>query len=132
MLVARGLGSFTAMIDRAKVVSIHPYFRVKPGKLAEAKAKLASFLAKTGQEPGNLYYDFTIRDDVVFCREAYDGAEGLLKHLDNVGTVLGEFLTLADVIRVEVHAAAAELEKLKGPLASLNPEWFVFECGVKR
>ena len=35
------MGSFTGMIDPSSVVSIHPYFRVKPGKLAEAKAKLA-------------------------------------------------------------------------------------------
>jgi hypothetical protein len=126
------MGRLPGMIDPSRVVSIHPYFRVKPGKLAEAKAKLSEFISKTSQEAGNLYYDFTIRDDVVFCREAYDGAAGLLKHLDNVGTVLGEFLGLADVIRVEVHGAAAELEKLKGPLSGLKPEWFVFECGGRR
>jgi quinol monooxygenase YgiN len=120
------------MTDPAKVVSIHPYFRVKPGQLAAAKKKLPDFIALTTAEPLNLYYHFTIRDDVVHCREAYAGAEGLLKHLDNVGPTLEEFLTLADVIRVEVHGAAAELEKLKGPLAGLSPEWFVFECGVVR
>jgi len=126
------MGSFTGMIDPSSVVSIHPYFRVKPGKLAEAKAKLPEFVTKTSPEAGNLYYDFTIHDEVVFCREAYAGAEGLLKHLENVGTLLGELLALADVIRVEVHGSAAELEKLKGPLAGLKPEWFVFECGVVR
>jgi quinol monooxygenase YgiN len=128
----RVTGSFTAMIDPARVVSIHPYFRVKPGKLAEAKAKLPEFIAKTSQETGNLHYHFTGHDDVIFCREAYDGAEGLLQHLENVGALLAEFLALVDVIRIEVHGAAAELEKLKGPLAGLKPEWFVFECGVRR
>lgn len=114
------------------MVSIHPYFRVKPGKLAEAKAKLPEFIAKTSQESGNLYYHFTSHDDVIFCREAYDGAEGLLKHVENVGAVLAEFLTLVEVIRIEVHGAAAELEKLKAPLAGLKPEWFTLECGVRR
>ena len=126
------MGSVTRVINPSSVVSIHPYFRVKPGKLAEAKAKLPEFVSKTSPEAGNLYYDFTIRDEVIFCREAYAGAAGLLKHLENVGTLLGELLALADVIRVEVHGPAAELEKLKGPLAGLNPEWFVFECGVAR
>jgi quinol monooxygenase YgiN len=120
------------VIHPSKVVSIHPYFRVKPGKLAEAKARLPQFVAKTAQEPGNLFYDFTVRDDVIFCREAYDGAEGLLKHVENVGALLGEMLTLADLARLEVHGSAVELEKLKAPLANLNPEWFVFECGVAR
>lgn len=66
----------------------------------------------------------------MFCREAYLEAEGLLKHLENVGPVLGEFLKIADVLRVEVHGANPSLAKLKGPLGNLNPEWFVFECGV--
>jgi hypothetical protein len=33
-------------------------------------------------------------------------------------------LKMAELIRVEVHGPAAELEKLKGPLAHLNPSWF--------
>jgi hypothetical protein len=66
------------------------------------------------------------------CCEAYVGAEGLLRHLDNVGPVLSEFLKLAEVVRVEVHGAVAELAKLKGPLKSLNPEWFEFYAGVQK
>ena len=114
------------------VVSIHPYFRVKPGKLSEAKLLLSQMVARTSTETANLYYDFTINGDVVFCREAYVEADGLLKHLDNVGPVLEEFLKIADILRVEVHGASASLEKLKGPLGNLNPEWFLFECGVVR
>ena len=120
------------MIQPEKVVSIHPYFRIKPGKMAEAKNLLQQMVALVTTESDNLYYDFTINGDVVFCREAYAGAEGLLKHVENVGPVLAEYLKLADILRVEVHGAAADLEKLKGPLAGLKPEWFVFECGVVR
>jgi hypothetical protein len=32
---------------------------------------------------------------------------------------------MAELIRIEVHGPAAELEKLKAPLAHLNPTWFV-------
>lgn len=120
------------MIHPSQVVSIHPYFKVKPGKLDEVKALLESFIARTSAEQSNLYYDFTLNEDVLFCREAYVGADGLLQHLDNVGTQLQEMLKLAEVLRVEVHGAAAELEKLKGPLAALNPAWFVFLGGVTR
>jgi quinol monooxygenase YgiN len=120
------------MIHPSKVVSIHPYFKAKPGKLAEAKSALAQFVATTSQESANLYYDFTLNGDMIFCREAYIGAEGLLQHLKNVGPVLAEFLKLVEVIRVEVHGSAEDLAKLKGPLADLKPEWFAFECGVVR
>jgi len=120
------------MIHPEKVVSIHPYFKVKAGKMEEAKKLLREMVARATSEPGNLYYDFTINGDTVFCREAYVGADGMLKHLENIGPVLGEYLKIADVTRVEVHATAAELERLKGPLAGLKPEWFVFECGVVR
>ena len=51
--------------------------------------------------------------DELFCREAYENAEGLLAHIDNIGALLAEMLKMADLTRFEVHGAAAELEKLK-------------------
>ena len=108
-------------------VSLHPYFKVHPGKLDAIKAMLPQFVAKTATEKGNLFYGFTVNADEVFCREAYTDAEGVLAHLDNVGGLLSEMLKMADLIRIEVHGPAAELEKLKKPLAHLNPKWFVIE-----
>jgi hypothetical protein len=67
----------------------------------------------------------------MFCREAYENAEGLLAHLDNVGALLAEMLTMADLTRVEVHGPSAELETFKKPLAHLNPKWFTLECERK-
>ena len=120
------------MKNTGNVVSIHPYFKVKPGKLEEFKAALQTFIEHTATEEKNLYYDFTISGDVVFCREAYVGADGLLAHVQNVGTLLMHLLTLASVERVEVHGPEAELERLKGPLAQLQPIWFTRLCGVER
>jgi quinol monooxygenase YgiN len=120
------------MSQPANVVSIHPYFKVHAGKMEEFKAALAAFIERTAIEPKNLYYDFTVNGDIVYCREAYVGADGLLAHLENVGALLGPLMKLADVQRVEVHGPAVELEKLKGPLAGLNPQWFTFMFGVKR
>src|SRR5262245_23612790 len=120
------------MIPPSKVVSIHPYFRAKDGKLAQAKTLLPQFIEKTSTEKGNLYYDFTINGDIIFCREAYVGAQGLLDHVQNVGAVLSDFLQLVDVLRIEIHGSKDELDQLKGPLAGLNPQWFEFSAGVTR
>ena len=106
-------------------VSLHPYFKVHPGKLEEFKAGLPAFREKTATEEKNLFYDFTINGDEIFCREGYDGAEALLAHLENVGALLAEALKIADLTRLEVHGPADELEKLREPLAHLNPQWFV-------
>jgi hypothetical protein len=106
-------------------VTLHPYFKARPGQLEAFKAGLAAFREKTATEERNLFYDFTINGDEIFCREGYDGAEALLAHLDNVGALLGEAFKIADVIRLEVHGPAAELEKLRKPLAEFNPQWFV-------
>jgi hypothetical protein len=38
--------------------------------------------------------------------------------------------TIADLTRLEGARPAAELEKLKGPLAHLQPAWFVLEKHV--
>ena len=108
-------------------VSIHPYFRAHPGKLPEIKAALPHFLEKTASEEKNLFYGFTFNGDEIFCREGYAGAEGALAHLDNVGAMLTEVLKISDLIRLEVHGPAEELEKLKGPLAQFKPTWFVAE-----
>ena len=105
-------------------VSLHPYFKVPPDKLPVLKAILPEFAAKTHGETRNYFYEFTINGDEVFCREAYVDAEALLEHLDNVRGMLAQALAMAELTRLEVHGPAAELEKLKGPLADLNPTWF--------
>lgn len=113
-------------------VSIHPYFNVRPGQMGAARALLQEFVSRTAREDKVLYYEFTIHDQQVFCREAYVGADGALAHLENVGEVLGKFLAIADLARLEVHGPAAELEQLKASLGHLNPTWFVYECGITR
>ena len=113
-------------------VSIHPYFKVHPGQLDAAKALLPAFVAKTQTEAACRHYEFTICDDVVFCREAYTDAAGVLAHLANVGEELGAMLKISELTRLELHGPGEELDKLRAPLADLNPAWFAFECGVKK
>lgn len=106
-------------------VSLHPYFKVHVGKLETFKTALPAFLKKTAGEEKCLFYGFMVNGDEVFCREAYTDAEGLLAHLENVGGPLAEALKISELTRLEVHGPAAELEKLRAPLAHLRPLWFV-------
>ena len=108
----------------SKFVSLHPYFKVHPGKLHAIKAMLPQFTARTATEKAMLLYEFSWNGDELFCREGYTDAEGVLADLDNVGELLAELLTMGDLTRIEVHGPATELEKLKKPLAHLHPAWF--------
>jgi quinol monooxygenase YgiN len=111
-------------------VSLHPYFKVHPGKLDAFKAALPAFVEKTKTEAKNLFYDFTISGDEVLCREGYTDADGVLAHLANVDALLKEAFKISDLTRVELHGPAAELDKLRAPLAALKPLWFVREAGI--
>jgi hypothetical protein len=74
-------------------VSIHPYFKVHPGKLEAVKARHGTspsdwrtgfprFVEKTTSEKKNLFYEFSVNGDEMFCREGYTDAEGVLAHLN--------------------------------------------------
>jgi quinol monooxygenase YgiN len=111
------------------VCTLVPYFKVKPGQLAAFKAIAARFVEKTKSEKACVHYAFSFDGDTAHCREGYDDAAGLLAHLENVGAILDEALKIADVARLEVHGPAAEVEKLRQPLAGLKPQFFVLEPG---
>jgi len=92
-------------------VSLHPYFKVHPGKMADFKVLMSAFQAKTASEEKALFYEFSVNGDEVFCREAYTDAEGTLAHLGNVGAVLAEGAKISDLSRLEIEGAV-------GPSAS--------------
>lgn len=120
------------MPPRKNVVSIHPWFRIHPGKLAEFKKLLPQFIETTSTESGCLFYDFTFNGDVMHCREAYVGAEAALAHIQSVGALIGEALKLSDIERLEVHGSDTELAKMKGPLKDLPVAWFVLELALEK
>ncbi|MDF1815205.1 MAG: hypothetical protein P1V20_23595 [Verrucomicrobiales bacterium] len=119
-------------MDPEKTVSIHPYFQVNEGKVEEFKLLLPKFIEKTKTEKDCLFYDFTINGSIIFCREAYVGGEAALHHLDNVGELLGKALEISELIRLEIHGSAIEIDKLRESLADLNPDWFVFDNGIEK
>lgn len=98
----------------------------------EFKGLCEQFISVTAQEPKCVYYGFSFDGDNVHCREAYDDAEGLLAHLDNVGPLLKQALKIAQLTRLEVHGIAEELAKLNEPLSALAPTYFTLEYGIRR
>ena len=109
-----------------------PYFKVHDGKLDEFRGYVEQFVEKTSSEPKCLHYGFSFNGNNAHCREGYADAEALLAHLENVGAVLDQALKIADITRLEVHAPAAELDKLREPLKGLNPEFYTMEIGFRR
>jgi quinol monooxygenase YgiN len=120
------------MTDPDTVCTLVPYFKVADGKIGEFRALCDQFVAKTRAEPGCVHYAFSFDGDAVHCREGYDDAAAVLAHLDNVGALLQESLKIAQITRLEVHAPPAELDKLRGPLAGLKPQFFSVELGFRR
>jgi hypothetical protein len=112
-------------------VSINPYFRIPEGQMEATKGFLAQFCELvSSNEEGCLFYNFTFKGDEMCCREAYKDAAAVLAHLENCGPALGEFLGIAELLRIEVHGPSAELDKLKEPFADFNPDYYVSECGI--
>lgn len=109
-----------------------PYFEVHEGQLDAFKALGPRFVEKTRNEEAVLHYAFSFDGHTAHCREGYTDAAGVLAHLDNVGAILEEALTIAELVRLEVHGPASELDKLREPLAALSPRFFVLEPGGVR
>ncbi len=124
--------SFSTMSQLSKAVSIHPYFKINEGRVDDFKSLMNDFVASTSSETACLYYDFSICGDVAFCREAYVDADAILAHLGNVGAHLEASGSLAEMIRLEMHGPADQLDKLRGPLADLPVEYFVQVTGVQK
>ncbi|MEZ4601014.1 MAG: hypothetical protein R2940_14595 [Syntrophotaleaceae bacterium] len=120
------------MNNRDSCCSIAPYFRVPSENLQSFKELCARFVESSSQEPKCLYYGFTFDGDQAHCREGYADAEGLLAHLANVGPLLQEALKLAEITRLEIHGPAEQIEKLKEPLAALNPQFYTLEFGFRQ
>uniref|UniRef100_A0A7S2TU70 ABM domain-containing protein n=1 Tax=Lotharella oceanica TaxID=641309 RepID=A0A7S2TU70_9EUKA len=110
-------------------VSIHPYFTVKEGKMDEFKATFGDFYKCVDKETNCFYYGFSVNDDerVVYNRECYDSAEGLLKHIDNTAAVAGPAGDLCSEVKLEIHGPAEELKKLEPLAKDIDAKMFVLD-----
>ena len=115
-----------------KCCSIVPYFEVPNENLDTFKGICERMVTKSQEEAKCLYYGFSFHENEAHCREGYVDAEGLLAHLENVGSLLDELLKVGEMTRLEVHGPEDELAKLREPLAHLHPQFFVLEYGFRR
>ncbi len=120
------------MATQDKCCTIVPYFKVSDGKLEAFKELSEKFVSASSKEEKCLYYGVSFNGDEAHCREGYEDADGLLAHLGNVGPLLEEALKISEITRLEVHGPEDELTKLRGPLADLNPQYFILEFGYRR
>jgi quinol monooxygenase YgiN len=120
------------MSNQDKCCTIVPYFNVPANNMQAFRKLCETFVEKSSNEPGCLFYGFSFDGNQVHCREGYADAQAALAHLENVGALLQEALKLAEVARLEVHGPAEELAKLRGPLAALKPRFFTLEYGFRK
>ena len=120
------------MATKDKCCTIVPYFEIPTDKLELFKSYCERFVAKTQTEPKCLYYGFSFHGNHAHCREGYADADGVLAHLENVGPLLEEALGFSKLTRLEIHGPAEEIDRLRQPLAKLNPTYFVLEYGFRR
>jgi hypothetical protein len=120
------------MATQDKCCTIVPYFNVPSENLQAFKKLSEAFVEKSATEAKCLFYGFSFNGNQAHCREGYADAEGALAHLENVGALLQEALKLAEITRLEVHGPEEELAKLRGPLASLSPQFFTLEFGFRK
>lgn len=114
------------------VCTLVPYFTVQDGKLDEFKALGEQMVERTKSESEVSFYGFSFNGQRAHCREGYQGAAGILAHLENVDELLKKALAIASLDLLEVHGPAGELEKLQEPLKGLNPSYFTMENGFRR
>ena len=97
-----------------KMVSIHPHFTVKDGKMDQCIALLEEILVMTkSTEPNCLFFNITTcGSNKAFVREAYKDGTAALFHLKNMGHMIPKLFEVAD-IDVQVHGPADEIEPLK-------------------
>src|SRR6478736_2597927 len=98
-----------------------PYFEIEDGQLDAFKALARKLVAKTRTEPGCMHYAFSFSGNVAHCREGYVNAAALLAHRGNVAELIEQALKISKIVRFEIHAPEAEIEKLRGPMAARSP-----------
>jgi len=115
-------------------VVLQPCFEVPKGRMEEFRAGFNHFYNHINPKAERmLYYGFSVNeaDSLAFCREAYQDADGVLKHLQNVDGPLKSALKIGKLVRLEAHGPAAELEKLRGPLQELDCKFYIIDEGSK-
>lgn len=108
-------------------VTLLPYWKAKEGKLAELKALCPSLVELITNEKNCTYVSFAFKEDTMLVREGYEGAAGVLEHLEIAGPHFGPLFEAADLVKLEVIASAEDITALEEPLKDLNPTFYTVE-----
>ena len=99
------------------MVTIHPHFTIKDGKIDQCIALLEEILVMTkSNEPDCLFFNITTCGfNKAFVREGYKDGAAAVNHLKNMGHMIPKLFEVAD-INVQVQGPAKEIEPLKAIL----------------
>ncbi len=120
------------MFEPDACCTLAPCFEIQEGQLPAVKTLVRQLVERARSESGCLHYAFSFDGHTAHCREGYVNAEAVLAHLKNVGELVGQLLEKSRLVRLEVHAPAEEVEKLRAPMAALGAQFFVLEPGIRR
>ena len=81
------------------MVSIHPHFKIKDGKMDQCIALLEEILVLTkANEPDCLFFNITTcGSDKAYVREAYKDGAAALFHLKNMGHMIPKLFEVSDI-----------------------------------
>ena len=96
------------------MVSIHPHFKIKDGKMDQCITLLEKILVMTkANEPNYLFFNITTcESEKAYVREAYKDGAAALFHLKNMGNMIPKLFEVSDIY-VLVQGPAKEIELLK-------------------
>jgi len=72
------------------------------------------------------------KQEILHCREGYQGAADALAHLENVGELLQTSLQICELTKLEVHGSPEELEKLRPALSAFPVVFFEWQMEFRR
>eukprot|EP00929_Paragymnodinium_shiwhaense_P041570 TRINITY_DN2157_c1_g1_i1.p1 TRINITY_DN2157_c1_g1~~TRINITY_DN2157_c1_g1_i1.p1 ORF type:complete len:912 (-),score=368.51 TRINITY_DN2157_c1_g1_i1:215-2950(-) len=112
--------------------TVNPYFTVL--NMDKAKPIMQDFVERTAKEKSCVFYGWTMEGDKLFCREGYLNANGVLRHLENVGPCIDKLLEegVCKLDSIEFHGPQADLEKLEEKVKALNAKCFATDSGFQR
>jgi len=95
------------------------------GGVEAAAARFPQFYSLSNT-PGTLYYGFAVCEDSVFCREGYQDAAAMLKHLAAVKDIAAQPAGL----KLNIVGPAAQLEKLRQHLEPAGAVFWQLDTGA--
>jgi quinol monooxygenase YgiN len=94
---------------------------------------LDELVEATKKETSVIYYDFVANKETstVVCREAYVDGDGINKHLENAGPILGKLLDgPAELVSMHVQGPEEEMTKVKAAMDPMGATYsYVYPSG---